>query len=256
LNFPGDEYHVSYREGVFVGYRYYDYKKIDVLFPFGHGLSYTTFAYSNLKLSKTSISDTEELKVTVDITNTGSRAGKEIVQLYVQDRTNTTIRPLRELKGFEKVELNPGETKTVEFSLNKRSFASYSESLGDWYCASGDYDIVIGSSSRDLRLTQTVHVDTQVLLPFVVDLNTTVNALLNDPRTKALATEVIFGDFNNRNKKPGEMSVTSKAVDEKRRRIGQLEKPMRYLHLQQGIPYEEVTGLIERLNREIEAAAK
>ena len=121
----GEGDHVEYREGIFVGYRYYDKKKMDVLFPFGYGLSYTTFAYSNLCLDKKTMKDTEELTVSVDVTNTGDRAGKEVVQLYVADKESTVIRPVKELRDFVKIELAPGETKTVTFTLGKRAFAYY-----------------------------------------------------------------------------------------------------------------------------------
>ena len=122
LNFAEKE-KVNYSEGVFVGYRYYDAKEMEVAFPFGHGLSYTTFKYSNLKLDRTEMTDQDTLTVSVDVTNTGSRAGKEVVQLYVSDRTGSVRRPLKELKGYEKVSLEPGETKTVTMTLDKRSFA-------------------------------------------------------------------------------------------------------------------------------------
>ena len=115
-----------------MGYRYYDKKKMDVLFPFGHGLSYTTFSYSNLRTDKDAMKDTDTMEVSVDVKNTGSMAGKEVVQLYVADKESTVIRPIKELKGFEKVELAPGETKTVTFTLDKRAFAFYSVKLQDW----------------------------------------------------------------------------------------------------------------------------
>ena len=133
LNFPGDGETVEYKEGIFVGYRYYDKKEMPVRYPFGYGLSYTEFAYSNLKLDKKSMKDTDTLTVSVDVTNTGSREGKEIVQLYVADLTGSANRPVRELKNFVKVSLAPGETKTVQMELNKRSFA--------WYNSLGKYQI-------------------------------------------------------------------------------------------------------------------
>ncbi|MDR1128033.1 MAG: glycoside hydrolase family 3 C-terminal domain-containing protein, partial [Treponema sp.] len=163
LNFPGDGKTALYREGVFVGYRYYDYKKAEVLFPFGHGLSYTAFAYSILRLSKNSIKDTETLTVTVDVTNTGKIAGKEIVQLYVADKSGTAGRPIRELKGFEKIALAPGDTKTASFTLDKRSFAYYHTGLPGWYCAPGEYEISAAASSRDIRLSARVTLSTDVL---------------------------------------------------------------------------------------------
>lgn len=119
LNFPGEGDKVEYKEGVFVGYRYYDAKNIEPLFPFGFGLSYTNFEYSNLSINKKEITDTDTVSISMNVKNTGSRAGKEIVQLYIKDVESSMTRPEKELKGFEKVELQPGEEKTVSFTLNK-----------------------------------------------------------------------------------------------------------------------------------------
>ena len=113
----------EYREGIFVGYRYYDRKETELLFPFGHGLSYTSFDFSDLRLSRERITDQESLTATVRVTNTGKRAGKTVVQLYVGDCESSVFRPVRELKGFEKIFLEPGESKDVSFTLDKRSFA-------------------------------------------------------------------------------------------------------------------------------------
>ena len=179
----GDGDHVTYKEGIFVGYRYYDAKEMPVAFPFGYGLSYTTFAYSNLTLDRNNVADEDTVTVTVDVTNTGSVKGKEIVQLYVSDLTGAARRPLRELKGYEKVSLKPGETKTVSFTLDYRSFAWYHTALHDWYAASGEYEIQIGASSRDIRLSEIVHLITKKLLPIQTHLNTTLGELLSDERT-------------------------------------------------------------------------
>ena len=183
LNFAERE-KVNYSEGVFVGYRYYDAKEMEVAFPFGHGLSYTTFKYSNLKLDRTEMTDQDTLTVSVDVTNTGSRAGKEVVQLYVSDRTGSVRRPLKELKGYEKVSLDPGETKTVTMTLDKRSFAWYSTELHDWYAASGEYEILIGASSRDIRLTVEIRLDSTQKLPLNLTLNTPLGDLIADERTR------------------------------------------------------------------------
>ena len=183
LNFPVARHKVVYAEGVFVGYRYYDTKKMDVLFPFGHGLSYTSFEYSNLRCpSKIDINDGAE--VSVDITNTGAVKGKEIVQLYVSDRTYATNRPVHELKGFDKVELEPGETKTVTFKLDKRSFAWYSTEVGDWYAADGSYVIEIGKSSRDIPLSQETELTGSFQIPPVIDKDVQLGELLAYNKTK------------------------------------------------------------------------
>lgn len=183
LNFAEKE-NVNYNEGVFVGYRYYDAKEMDVAFPFGHGLSYTTFKYSNLKLDRTEMTDQDTLTVSVDVTNTGNRAGKEIVQLYVSDRTEAVRRPVKELKGYEKVLLDAGETKTVTMTLDKRSFAWYSTEIHDWYAASGDYEILIGASSRDIRLTEKIRLNSTQKLPLNLTLNTPLGDLISDERTR------------------------------------------------------------------------
>ncbi len=183
LNFAEKE-KVNYSEGVFVGYRYYDAKEMEVAFPFGHGLSYTTFKYSNLKLDRTEMTDQDTLTVSVDVTNTGDRAGKEVVQLYVSDLTGTVRRPVKELKGYEKVSLEPGETKAVTMILDKRSFAWYNTDLHDWYVSSGDYEILIGASSRDIRLKKIVHLVSTRLLPLHLTLNTPLGELIADDRTK------------------------------------------------------------------------
>ena len=158
LNFPGEGDECDYREGVFTGYRYYDAKEMDVLFPFGHGLSYTEFVYRDLRLSASEIADTDPLKVSVKIKNTGSVAGKEVVQLYMSECAPKAARPPRELKGFEKVSLAPGEETTVTFELNRRSFAHYSAEHHGWRVGSGDYEVQIGASSRDIRLKARVRV--------------------------------------------------------------------------------------------------
>ena len=123
-----------------------------VRYPFGHGLSYTTFEYSGLKLSSDQIKDTDCLTVTFKVKNTGAAAGKEIVQLYVSDHTGSAVRPEKELRHFAKVALSPGEEKTIKMELTKRAFAWYHPERKDWYAASGEYEILIGSSSREIRL--------------------------------------------------------------------------------------------------------
>ena len=165
LYYGGEGDVAEYREGVFVGYRYYDKKKMDVLFPFGFGLSYTTFEYSGLKLSAEKIKDTDALTVTLTVKNTGSRAGKTVVQLYVGDAESTPLRPVRELKGFEKVALQPGESREISFTLDKRSFAYWNREIHDWHVETGTFTIEAGASSRDLPLKAEVTVDSTAELP-------------------------------------------------------------------------------------------
>ncbi len=156
--FPGYALTVEYREGLFVGYRYYDTAKKAVRFPFGFGLSYTSFAYSDLQVSADADPGFGNLDVSCTVTNTGSCAGKEIVQLYVACQDSIIIRPQQELRAFQKVTLEPGESKQIHFKLTKRDFAYYNTELPDWHVESGTYEIRVGGSSRDIRLSQTVRV--------------------------------------------------------------------------------------------------
>lgn len=163
-NFPGNESTVEYREGIYVGYRYYDTAQKNVLFPFGYGLSYTTFEYSDIKLSKKKLNESVDLSVSFKIKNTGNMDGAEIAQLYVSPQNPQIFRPIKELKGFEKVFLKAGEEKEISIQLDSRSFAYYNVNINDWYCESGKYDILIGASSRDIRLNATIELKNSVEL--------------------------------------------------------------------------------------------
>ncbi|MBR5562017.1 MAG: glycoside hydrolase family 3 C-terminal domain-containing protein [Clostridia bacterium] len=162
-NFPGNPASVEYRESVYIGYRYYEKAKKAVRYPFGFGLSYTTFEYSDIKVSAKSIKDTDTLTVTVKIKNTGAVPGYEIVQLYVADKESTIYRPEKELKGFKKIWLNPDEEKEIAFELSKRAFAFYNVNINDWCVESGDFDILVGASSADIRLSATVNVSAEAV---------------------------------------------------------------------------------------------
>src|SRR6266566_4353673 len=151
LNFPGENGKVYYGEGLFVGYRYYDEKKITPLFPFGFGLSYTTFDYGPLSLSAPEISPDDTLQVSVEITNTGQRTGKEVVQLYVCDRQASLQRPEKELKAFAKVQLEPGERKTVTLSIARDALAYYDDLAQKWVAEAGEFEVLVGASSQDIR---------------------------------------------------------------------------------------------------------
>ena len=141
-----------YRDDIFVGYRHFDKDKIAPLFPFGHGLSYTTFIYGKPQLSKTELADADDtLTVSVDVTNTGSRAGSEIVQLYITDEKSSLPRPVKELKGFGKVHLQPGETRTVEFTIDRESLSYFDDARHCWVAEPGRFRALVGASSRDIR---------------------------------------------------------------------------------------------------------
>lgn len=191
LNFPGEGDTVEYREGIYIGYRYYDKKKAEVLFPFGHGLSYTNFAYSGIKVDKKSMLDSEVIKVTCRVKNAGQSFGKEAVQLYVRDIDSSVGRPLRELRGFEKVSLAPGEEKEIQFTLDKRAFAYYEPKIHDWYVESGDFCIEIGASSRSIYLAETVSVQGTTTIPFVVTRNTTVGDIAKHPQGQQLIAQMM-----------------------------------------------------------------
>jgi beta-glucosidase len=144
---------IVYDEGVFVGYRWYEQKNIEPLYPFGHGLSYSTFEYSNLHTSAKSYKTGHDVFVKVDITNTSELGGKEIVQLYIRDIKSSVERPLKELKDFLKVDLEPGETKTAHFTLNERDFAFWDTTQSKWTVEPGDFEILVGSSSANIHLS-------------------------------------------------------------------------------------------------------
>lgn len=149
--YPGDE-KVFYNEGIFVGYRHFDTKNIEPLFPFGHGLSYTKFTYENIKISSDKISGGDPFYVSLDITNSGEQLGAEVIQLYIQDVECSVERPLKELKGFKKVKLDPKEKKTVRFELTNDDLSFFDENSNCWIAEKGLFTILIGSSSRDIRL--------------------------------------------------------------------------------------------------------
>lgn len=148
LTFGRDLQNETYHEGIFVGYRYYDAKDLAVLFPFGHGLSYTTFDYHDLTITE----DADQVSLTFTITNTGKVAGKEVAQIYVGNQTSKVEMPIKELRDFVKVDLNPGESKQIKTSLSRRDFAWYDSATASWRTDNGQYEFFIGSSSRDILL--------------------------------------------------------------------------------------------------------
>ena len=147
---------VVYKEGIFVGYRWYETQMITPLYPFGYGLSYTNFEYSNLKLSKETIQKGDALTAAIEIKNVGKIAGAETVQLYVRDLVSSLPRPLKELKGFNKVLLNPGEKKTVEITLHEKDFSYWDPAKKNWYAEPGEFIIMVGAASNDIRQTANV----------------------------------------------------------------------------------------------------
>lgn len=191
LNFPGEDGNVIYGERIFVGYRYYDKRNIEPLFPFGHGLSYTTFEYSDLKLSATAVTDRDELTVSATIKNTGEVAGKEVVQLYVSDPESSLQRPVKELKGFAKVSLDPGESKSVTFTLEERDFAFYHPRQRDWIAESGEFTIALATSSQDIRLSETIDFTSTRRLSYKFDQYSFFREFWNNDDTRGLLIELM-----------------------------------------------------------------
>lgn len=193
INYPGENGRVRYGEGIFVGYRYYDKKDITPRFPFGHGLSYTRFKYSNLRLSAKTITPSDTLKVKVDVTNTGKAAGKEIVQLYVRDVKSTFARPDKELKAFKKLELKSKQKKTVAFTLDREAFWYFDVAKNDWNTEPGEFEILVGASSRDIREKRSVMLEPG---PRASRLHTglPIKTLLDDPDAYAVLSKYL-GNF-------------------------------------------------------------
>lgn len=246
LNFPGEDDRVEYREGIFMGYRYYDKKEMDVLFPFGYGLSYTTFEYSDLRLDKKEMTEQDTLRVSVKVKNMGKMLGKEIVQLYVRDVESSVIRPEKELKGFEKVELNPGEEKEVIFTLDKRAFAYYNVDLKDWHVESGEYEVLIGKSSRDIVLKDTVYVKSTVQIRKKFHRNSTIEDVIEDP----VASEIFKPIIQQLIKQHPVFATSERNV------IEMFKEMMRYMPLRNLISFsngaiteEMLESIIQRMNQ-------
>lgn len=210
-NFANGDKEVNYAEDIFVGYRWYDTRELPVLFPFGHGLSYTTFTYSNLTLSADEIKDTDTVQVTVDVTNNGTIAGDEIVQFYVSDQTKAVVRPEQELKAFARVSLAPCETKSVTVSLGKRAFAWYNTLLREWYCESGVYEIRVGKSSRQIELTAKLTLNSTVEKPIIINEDTILGDILPNPEANVHVHKWMapfFKEFGEEQGKMGEAIVS------------------------------------------------
>jgi beta-glucosidase len=243
LDFPGNKDTVVYHERIYVGYRYYDKKEMPVLFPFGHGLSYTSFEYSGLKINKSSMKDTESCTVTAKIQNTGNRAGKEAVQLYVRDAESTIDRPIRELKGFEKVSLNPGETQTVSFTLDKRTFAYYNTDIHGWTVESGVFEIEMGSSSRDIRLRGMVTVESTETIPVTFTKYSTIGEIMAVDKGRAVLGPILE---QMQQAMPGEVKLGEASSDMMAALMGDM--PLVALANFASMGDEQLAGLIAALN--------
>jgi beta-glucosidase len=163
--YPGTNGTVTYKEGLLVGYRWFDTKEINPLFPFGYGLSYTRFKYSQLKLTPDNDSNEPKLTVQFELANTGERVGAEVAEIYVQPIHPGVFRPLKELKGFKKVFLQPGEKQTISVVLDRQAFSYNDPDLKGWVAAKGDYKILVGGSSRDIHLNGTFSLKETTVAP-------------------------------------------------------------------------------------------
>lgn len=195
LNFPGENNQVRYGEGIFVGYRGYEALGRDVLFPFGFGLSYTRFEYHNLRVSASDFSFKDTLEVTFDITNMGPVNGKEVVQLYVRYCQARLRRPPKELKAFAKVHLASAETKRVTLILDERAFSYYDPAYGRWVAEPGEFELLIGSSSSDIRLTQGVRLTQGTPLPSIIHNESTLGDWMEDPVASKVVQPLLASMF-------------------------------------------------------------
>ena len=254
MNFPGNGRTAVYSEGIFVGYRWYDCRKMPVTFPFGFGLSYTKFEYSDLKLSASSIKDSDILEASVNVKNTGKYDGKEIVQLYVSDKTGVEIRPEKELKGFEKIFLKAGETKNVTFKLDKRAFAYWNTDTKEWYAPSGEYEILIAASSRDIRLAAKIELKSTSKKAFNITTWTTMGDMLKNKEMAAL----IQNDYKKARKFMDEMTdeeFEKKFPFPKSAMLGMiLSGPFRSQHSKDGKTHDDIKKMVDDLNRRLDNA--
>jgi beta-glucosidase len=247
LTFPGEGDFSFYGEGLFVGYRYYEKKQIKPVFCFGHGLSYTNFTYSDLRVNKRSFLDTEEVYAEIDITAAGNMAGKETVQIYIEPDTQTAakgiIRPIKELKAFKKVSFLPGETKTVVFNLSYRDFAYYDAVNKNWRVHSGKYRILAGASSCDIRSEAEIAITSTFVEKKVFTRDTLMSDIMADETGRGIMTALLTSlDTKMREKtgdKPGDDEAYLKMV---------LAMPVKALILV-GVPAEQVDGIINTLNK-------
>ncbi|MDP6090772.1 MAG: glycoside hydrolase family 3 C-terminal domain-containing protein [SAR324 cluster bacterium] len=191
LNWPGEQGKVHYAEGLYIGYRYYDTKEIEPMFPFGHGLSYTTFEYSEMHTNRIDFSKTDVLEVRLKIHNTGAVSGSEVVQLYVHPEQSRLKRPYKELKGFCKVALEPDEVKEVVFTLNHRDFSYYDPESACWVADDGAYSLQIGASSRDIPLQKQVRLIDTDPVPFVFSRFTPLKEWMIRPKALSLVEPLI-----------------------------------------------------------------
>ena len=238
--------HAEYREGVFVGYRYYTTRGMEVQYPFGYGLSYTTFGYSNMITDKTELTDAETLSVSVDVKNTGDCPGKEVVQLYVAPVNSEVPRPARELKGFEKVSLEPGEKKTVAFTMDDRAFAIWNADLHCWDVPDGTYMIQICRNAQEVILEKEVQVKNTKRPRQKYTANTCMGELMSDPKAQQILGQMMAGD-----EQAKEMadSAVGDVINQEMLAAMMQDMPLRQLvSFVPGMTWDSVNGLLSALN--------
>jgi beta-glucosidase len=242
--FPRGPRTVEYRESIFVGYRYFDSVEKRVLFPFGHGLSYTTFEYRDIKLDQTTVKKNGSLTVKFKLKNTGAVSGKEIVQLYLRDVESTLPRPNKELKGFAKIALDPGEETDMEISLKYRDFAFFDPSISAWRVEAGLFEILLGASSADIRLTGKVEAEASHPKP----LNADSIPSYNFPNSQSLDLgefESLLGEKvpNNEREEKGIFTINTPIYDMRDSFIGKLLSSFMKKQLMEMIKGQEDTPM-------------
>lgn len=241
LSFASENKKVNYAEGIYVGYRYYTKKKQKVLFPFGYGLSYTQFEFSGLSLPDT-VPANEITEVRVNVKNVGKVKGRAVAELYISDKTGNLSRPVRELKGFKSVLLEPDEEKTVSIFLDKRSFAYYNTQTAGFVAESGAYAVEIGNSCEDIVLSKDIILQSDDVLPFKVDLNTTVGEILKNDKLKETAL-MLFESYIKAEDDNESEAITA------RMQMKMIEgMPLRALRTQGAMTTEQVSAFVDMFN--------
>lgn len=233
----------EYQEGVFVGYRYYTSRKMETAFPFGHGLSYTTFEYSDFQIDKKKMSDKDTVEVSVKVKNTGNRAGKTVVQLYVEAPETEVVRPVRELRGFEKISLEAGEEKIVTFILGERAFAYWNTLIHDWYAEEGTYKVMIGENADQMCVGEEITVHPTKELPKTYSLNTCLGELMRDPKAQAVMGPFMQGMAQND-------AAADMAEAQKNDTSGAVNQEM-MAAMMEGMPLRQLLSFVPGIKREM-----
>ncbi|MCF8364591.1 MAG: glycoside hydrolase family 3 C-terminal domain-containing protein [Bacteroidales bacterium] len=241
LNFPAEQGEVLYGERIFVGYRYYDKKKTEPLFPFGYGLSYTTFEFDNISVSASDFTDVEGVTVSLTVKNTGFVKGKEVVQLYISDKECSLSRPEKELKRFTKVELEPNEKTTISFKLEARDFSFFDSRRKMWIAESGDFTLAFGSSSRDIRQAVDVTLNSTQKVPLTFDEFTFFREYWENKQTREILKTLVPAWINN-------FVPEGKTLDEAQFNAFLIDQPMvKFPYITKGeISFEQVNELVKK----------